>query len=698
MPKLSNRELLSIIHAHRANSLGSEDSDLSNERAAAMDHYHGRPYGDEQTGRSQVVSRDLSETVEWAVPGIVRTFVHSGNIAEFLPRGPEDEDQADQESDYTNMVIMQDNPGFLILHDAVKECLLLRNAYVKHWWEESQKIRDEEYDGLAIEEVAALMQQLAADGAEVEIVEQEETVIVPADEANGIPGMSTFDVKLRVIEKRGRCMIEAVPVEEVRVSKRCRGSLQDSPFVEHVTRKTRSDLIEMGMDKTFVYDLPALDQDENDAMVLARDSTDDESDSLGGTSIDRSMDEIEYCEAYVRVDYDGDGIAELRKVVTCADQIPPGDEWNEPIDSVPMTGFVAKRVPHRHVGESLDDELSDLQRIKTVLLRQTLDNIYNTVNNQWLVNERVNLQDFLQSLPGGVKRVSGIEPVTGAAEPVLTQSIVDKIFPVIQLIDETKSNRTGIDKATIGLDPDVLKQATKGAFLENINRANQKIEMMARMIAETGVKELVLRVHEILLKHHDKQRMVKLRGKYVPVNPREWKERTDLTVKVGLGVGTEEEKREKLMLLAQMAAQLVGMGLVGPKQAYKLFADIAKTLGEQNPEKYVLDPESPEFQQMMGKKAQSQGGNPLAEAEQIKGQFRMQEKQAEFQLKSQLEQMKMAHEHQMQIMKMQLEAQTKEMDRKSREAIETMKAEIGAMLKGREIDIGAQGIAQGLQE
>jgi hypothetical protein len=171
--KMDEKSLVSIIQAHRRDSLGYEDGDLSQERATAMNHYHGRPYGNEVEGRSAVVSRDLAEAVDGAMPAIMKVFVQSGNVAEFDPVGQEDEELARQESDFTNQVLMKDNPGFMLLHDAIKDTLLLKNGYVKHWWEVTDKITTERYTGLSMEQITQMLTALEADGAEVEIVGQE---------------------------------------------------------------------------------------------------------------------------------------------------------------------------------------------------------------------------------------------------------------------------------------------------------------------------------------------------------------------------------------------------------------------------------------------------------------------------------------------------------------------------------------------
>lgn len=673
--KLTNKELVTIIQSHRADSLGVEDGELTNERAEALDRYHGRPYGNEMEGRSAVVSRDLSEAVDWAMPAIMRIFTQSGAVAEFDPVSAEDEPQAEIETDYVNQVIMKDNAGWLVLHDAIKDTLLLKNGYVKHWWEETEKLEEPKYRGLVIEEVQKLIQDLQADGAEVTIKAQDERQIL-----GGAGPLSVFDLDLKITRKKGRVVLEAVPTEEIRVSRKCRGSLQNSPFVEHVTRKTRSDLIELGMDREFVESLPAYADNITSTQRTSRDSVSDETSALGHAFNDRSMDEIEYCEAYIKVDWDGDGVAELRRVVTVGNEIPDGEEWNTAIPEVAITGFVAKRVPHRHVGESLYDDLADLQLIKTTLLRQLLDNVYSTNNNQWLVNERVNLADFMVSLPGGVKRIEGMDPVQSAVQAIQATPIIQQILPVVDYVDGIKESRTGISKSMTGLDPDSLNDVTKGAFMENMNRASQKVEMITRLIAESGVKEMVLRVHSLLMRYQDKQRIIRMKGKYVPVNPQEWRERTDLTVKVGLGTGNEEDRQRKLMMIADLQMKLLApQGMVDPAHAFALFSDVSKTLGFDMPDKYAMSPQSPEFQQKMA----NPPPNPVVMAEQAKAQAAMQIEQVKAQAAGQIEQLRAQAKQQEVQATLELQAANDARDSER----EAMKAMYEAQLAEKQLEL-----------
>lgn len=682
---MTDRELVSIIKHHRANSLGTEDGDLSRQRAEAMNHYHGRPYGNEVEGRSQVVSRDLAEAIDGAMPPIMKVFVQSGAVAEFCPVGPDDEQLAQQETDYVNKVFMVDNNGFMVLHDGIKDTLMLKNGYIKHWWEVEDKITTESYTGLSMEQITQMVGDFERDGAEVDVVGQDSRFVeLPAPVMPGMPPqppmmVEMFDVRLKIKRKCGRVHVMAVPCEEVRVSRNCRGSLQDSPFTEHAPRKTRSDLIEMGMPRSFVDELPAFKGRNNDTERRARDSVIDETDETGiNTVIDKSMDEIEYCEAYLRVDYDGDGVAELRKVVTVADKIPPGEQWNEQIEAVPMTGLVAKRVPHRHVGESLDDDLHDLQEILTTLKRQLLDNVYLLNNSEIAVNDRANLKDFMVRQPGGVKRIKGSEPVNGAYAQFQVPSIIGDVLPVIQHYDQEKEDRTGISRAGQGLDPDALQDVTKGAYQENMRRLSEKLEMMTRLLAE-GVKEAMVQVHGLLIRHQDKPKMVELRGKWVEVNPQEWKERNDLVVRVGLGTGNEEEKINKLGKLIQLQDRLGPQGMVSPQNAYNLAEDVTECLGFDMPEKYFLSPDSPEFKAQM--EARKNAPNPQVQIEQMKAQAKAQADQMDMQMQERLEQQRMTMQAQVDSHRQEVEAQQKAAEAQLTAQLEAQKAAHAAQLE-----------------
>lgn len=684
---LDKSEVLAVVNSYARDAWGQEDSDLTNERAAALDHYYGRPYGDEQEGRSAVVSKDLAETVDWILPSLIKMFLASGRIVQFDPVGPEDEQLAEQETDYVNHVFLKENSGFLILHDLFKEALLLKNWYAKHYYEYEDKTSVEKYGGMTEDDLVRLATKIEEEGGSYEIIEQEE--LDPLVNPDGTL-TQYFNVKLRVTRKVGKECVEAIPVEEVRVSKRTRGPIHLSDYCEHITTRTRTQLIEMGMGKEFVEGLAAHGESDTEDQRNSRNqfSQDDDRD----TSIDRSMDLIEFREVYCKIDADEDGKAELRKIVIVGNKIPDGSEWNEEIDSIPLKSGQPKRMPHKHIGESIDDELSDLQRIKTTLTRQLLDNIYGVNNAEWLVNERVNLDDFLVSRPLGIKRVSGEGPVSDSAAPVRKDPIIDKVLPAIDYIDRVRSGRTGVSQANTSIDPDVLKKSTEGAFDKAVTLANAKVEMIGRMFAE-GIKDLMLGIHADLIKYQDKPKLVRLRNQFVPIDTQEWRERDDLTINVGLGNGSQDEERANSQLLAMAVEKVAPFGLVGPKQAYNWFEDTAEALGKKNPARYVMDPESEEFKQAMEAKNKEQP-NPLAEAEKIKAQASLQITQIKEQSKQQVETLKARLAQVKDAAKNSIELRKALMQYN----IDIADLEVKAFIEGANIDLGQPGMGTELND
>jgi len=675
VPKLTTDDLLSIIEAHERDAIGSEQGDLSNKRSEALKRYFGEPYGDEVEGRSSVVSKDLAEAIDWIMPNLLRPFLTSDDFVRFDPVGPEDEQQAEQESDYVNYVLMKENHGFCWLYDWFKDALLLKNGYVKRWWYEDENVKHETYANLTQDELVQTMLDLESSGDDIDVVGQK-VEEQKDDMGNVVP---VYQIKIRRKKKYGCVKIEGIPPEELRVSRRARGNLQESPFVQHVTKKMRSELIEMGLSKSFIDELPAW-IDTRGAEEIQRDSVSDENNTEAST-IDKSTDEIEYCESWLRVDFDDDGIAELRQIVRVGNKIPIGEDWNREVDEIPISYLTPNRLPHRHVGLSIQDELEDLAQIKTALWRGMLDNTYGLNNHEWLVNERVHLPDFMVSRPLGIKRVSGREPILDAAKPVDKIPILQHVLPVLDYMDTVKENRVGVGRNVMGLDPDTLKKTTEGAARQALQQANAKIEMIARLFAETGVKDLALAVHSLLIKHMDKNKVVRLRNKWVEVRPTEWRERTDMTVSVGLGTGSQEEVRANLMLMSTLQQQAAQGGVVSPRNIYNLAEKLSDNLGFKQKGTFFTDPDSPEGQQLSQSMQQP---NPLAEAEQIKAQSKEQTEQ----LKAQLAQMKEGVNHQHEMHKLELDKWKFEHEH----ALNIAKAEIEAAKNAVTADLGQPGL------
>jgi hypothetical protein len=646
--RMSEQDLLNLIARLEQASLGSSVSQGANlattvyptstamttlelDRWNALNYYYGRPLGNEIENRSQVVLPELRDTVEWIIPQLMRVFASSKHIVRFEPETAHDVEQAQLETAYVNHVLMQDNNGFFLLHDFFKDTLLLRASYVKVYWEDEDKTQVERYTGITEQELPLVLHE--NDQSSIEVLEQREHKIqVP----EGGQPVSVFDLKVRRTTKGGRVCVECVPCEEIRVSPSVRGSLDEkSNFTQHKTNKTRSDLVVEGYDKDLVYAAQKGTPDWLNIDALARNEVTDQMQITDGDTPDLSMQEVEVRENIMRVDFDGDGIAELRRVVVIGDQIAD----NEEIEEHPIASGTAIRMPHRHLGMSLYDLLADLQLMKTTLFRQGFDNLAQANNGRLAIDWRtVNTDDLLTSRPGGVVRTSG-PPSESIMNLQIQSNLVEQVIPAMEYLDQLREMRTGVGRDTMGLDMDVLQDVTKGGQLAGMAAAGLKVELMARMLAE-GVKDICQRIHGALRRHQNQPVQFQLSGQWAQVNPSEWGKRSKITPVVGLGSGSRTEARANIMQLAAMQEKLAPLGLVGPQQAYETFKVGCDVLGYDSPERFAMDPKSPEYQQHMQQMQGQQQQAPQVQAAQIRAKTEQEKLSAQ----QQMEKMRLAGE------------------------------------------------------
>ena len=652
--KMTDAELLAQIGLYEKSALGSSVSvgpsvggsvkpagqtmtTLEIDRYNALNAYFARPLGNEIDDRSQIVMPELRDTVEWIMPQLMRMFVASGKPVQFDPESPGDEDQAEIETEVVNWVFMRQNPGFMILHDFFKDALLLRNGYINSYWLKKRKTCVETYSGLDQIELAMLLQTKD----EIEILEQKENEVLVMGPM-GAQKSTTFDIKLRRTTMVGQVKVDCVPPEEMRVSPQARHNFDEAPFVEHECKKPRSELIEMGFPRDKIDAITVATPDWLDLISLARDEVTDQLSEEEPS--DPASQLVSVRTVFIRIDYDGDGVSELRRVIVGGDQILDNDE----VEEVSFSYCSPIRMPHRHVGISYYDLLYDLQVIKTTLFRQALDNLYISNNQGYAVDwQRVNMGDLLTSRPGRIVRTDGAPE--GAIMPLSTPSnMMSQVVPALEYCDLQREMRTGIGKDTMGVDADALQDVTKGGQLAAMSAAAMKVELVARLLAE-GVKDVFQKIHGLLRRHQDKPLTLKLTNRWVEANPAEWRERTELIPNVGLGSGNREDARQNVVLLGQAQSQLAPFGLVGPKQAYETFKQVTHLLGFENPTLFAMDPDSPEYQQAMQQKAH-QPQDPRIAAAQMKAQtdqqiaqMRLQGEQVKAQAQQQQAQAELLH-------------------------------------------------------
>ncbi len=659
MPKMSLSDLKAMLASERADALAAvSSSKLSSERADAMDYYLGDMTHDMPSpeGRSRAVSTDVADTIEGLMPSLMEIFGGGDEVVRFEPVGPEDVAAAEQETDYVNHVFMQANPGFLILYSFIKDALLSKVGVVKVWWEERSLEERETYydlpdDGYAI---------LAAD-PDIEIVgHSARPAVAPPEGDETLEGLSMLhDVECVRARSAAGVKIEPVPPEEFGISRNAR-SLRDCDYAFHKVLLTPAKLIAQGYDKAQVDALPTYSAITNTEEVR-RDTVNEY--QYTGDENNKAARRIEVTEHYVRMDYEGNGKAGLYQVTSGGSQgdilTKDGKPDIRPIDEIPFAAMTPVIVTHRFFGRSIADLVMDIQRIKTALLRSMLDNAYLANNPRVEVAEQFaspeTLDDLLVSRPGGIVRTR--QP--GGLNWQQVPSIAGQVFPVMEYMDATREFRTGVTRQGQGIDANSLLNQSATAVNQVFTAAQARMRLIARIFAETGIRDLFRLVHATIRKHGDQAQTFRLRNEWATVDPREWKTRNDMTVHVGLGSGGKSEQLAHIMSIIALQREALVAGksnLVTDQNLYNAARQATRLVGLPNVDQFFTDPATqpapqarpdPEMIKAQAHAAQSQQELQLTAAKQ---QADTQHEAAKMQADAALAQQKFEHQQRMALL------------------------------------------------
>ena len=541
--KMDEGQIKGIIESEIDDSIGYIETETVEERRRALDYYLRNPYGNEVEGRSQIVTGEVAEAIDGALPQLIRVFTTTEDIVYFEPKSADSEESAKQATDYCNWVFYRENEGLLILHNWFKDALLQKVGIVKSYWDAKEDVTKEKYKNLTEDELTLLLSDES-----LEVVRQKVEMIPAGVDMMGMPiEVPSYDVTVKRVKKSGSVRIENVPPEEFLISKAAR-TIQDSPFVAHRKLMQRSELIAMGYDKDIVDELPSYDDLSFSAERIARFDNGEQPDQT--QSLDMSMQTVEVYECYIRIDENDDGIAELRRIVYCGSEILE----DEDCDYVPFHSICPIPIPHKFFGQSLADRTMDIQLIKSTITRQSLDNLYLTNNNRvGAVDGQVNLDDLLNATPGGIVRLKN----PNALVPLRVESTFGQAMPMLEYMDAVQAKRTGVSDAQQGLDPDILSNVTATAVAAMMKSNSGKLELIARIFAETGVKSLFQGILHLLGKYQDKPKIVRMRGKFVQFDPRTWANEYDVSINVGLGSGDRDQKLAMLQMMLAKQEQII---------------------------------------------------------------------------------------------------------------------------------------------
>lgn len=615
-------DIQAIVAGEIEDAVDYIDSVISPDRALATQYYRGEPFGNEEDGRSQVVSRDVRDTVQAILPSMMRMFFAGSNIVEFAPNGPEDVAAAQQATDYINYVVTRDNPGFEIFYSAFKDALVCKTGIIKYYWDAAEEIETSDLSGLDENALAVLNSD-----PELEV---QVTVAYPGDidPATGMPGPTVYDVRVIRRRDKGRLRIASVPPEEFLVS-RAAISLDDASIIAHRRIMTVSELVAMGYSEEeidpYANEVDEL-EDNQERFVRNPQATTD-----FANRSDIAAKKVLYVEAYVKIDMDGDGIAELRKVCT----VGGGYEVvrNEPADMIPFAVFCPDPEPHTFFGMSVADQVMDIQRIKSNIQRNMLDSLALAIHPRvGVVEGQANMDDVLNTEVGGIIRMRA----PGMVQPFSMPFVGQQAFPMLAYMDEMRENRTGITKAASGLAADSLQSSTKAAVAATVSAAQQRMELIARIFAETGMKRLFSGLLRLAIQNQRPNRMVRLRGQFVPIDPRGWDSNMDVIVNVALGGGTDQEKGQVLANVLSKQEQIlqtagVNNPLVSLAQYRNTLAQMLALAGFKDADQFFSDPAMMPPQPPQPPKPSPE--EMLAQAQMAAIQADIQKKAAELELK-----------------------------------------------------------------
>ena len=647
--KMTEEQLKALLDNHIEDSL-SHYEDVDRDVQKATDYYLGKPFGNEVSGKSSVVDRSVAASIDGALPQLLKIFTQSVDVVEFTPQNDGDQVVADNVTQYVNHIFNKDNAGAILMHNWFWDALVNKVGIVKAYWDVREDVNEEEYQGLSQDELGMLM---AAD--DVEITEQEEIpgqpIPVGQDPMTGEPlvqqAPSTYNVKIQKTSDASRVKIENVPHAEFMIDRHS-DCIDDARFVAQRKMMTRSDLVAMGYDKALIDELSTDEEVDIDKHTTDINNT------------DKSQDLLAYYECYLDIGEE-DGLAKKHRICYASKTILSDEE----IDYVPFYSLCPFPVPHQFYGQSMADRTMELQFIKSTITRQMLDNLYLTNNSRvGAVEGQVNLDDLLNSTAGGIIRMKN----PNAIVPMVVQSSAAQSFPMLEYLDGEQAKATGVSDMSQGLDANVLQNVSATAVATMTAQSQGKLELIARIFADTGVKNLMKGLLQLVCKYQSEPRALAINGKPMSIDPREWDNQYNVNINVGLGNGTGNEKIAMLqMILGKQEMMIQQYGLANPlvdlKQYRETLAKFINASGYRDDAQFVKEIDDQALQQVMQQDAQADKTPPEVKAAQAIAKAETDKAQMKAQTDAQAQQLK----QQELIMKAQMEQQELELQRKQQE-------------------------------
>ena len=591
--------------------------ELGNDRVTASKYYSGHLPKQDDEGRSGVTDFSVRDTVHSILPSLMRVFFGTKKVMQFAPKGPEDVLPAEQCTDYINHLILEKQPNFFnTMMSVFKDALIRRTGVLKFWHEETEKVTTSTFTGLDEQQIQILAGEDTVESVEMEQKDQTQ---------EGVP---LFDVTLKRRVKEGNIRIESLPGEEFLISRTAK-SVEDADIVAHRSYKTISELVSLGYDKDELEEFAGTEESFSNNQEYMNRHADNATRSH--QNMEPNSRKILYCESFCKIDRDQDSYSELLRICTLGSAHKIVNVM--PCDQIPFVLFTPDPQPHISAiaGASITDIIADIQRIKSAILRNVMDSLVMSVNPRLMVLEgQANMRDVLNTEVGSVIRARTPNAVSQLEMPFVGGAAL----PILSMLDEIKSTRTGITKASQGMDSENLQSATRLAVDSTVKAAHAHIEMIARIFAETGLKPLYKGILQLVCKFQDREKMARLNNQWVPIDPRHWDSDMDVAVDIPLGGGNDLEKMQFLTTVAQKQEQLLQQfgpenPIVNLRQYHATLSRMVQLAGFMDPSVFFTDPAqyqappqeppqpSPEekYIQIQGLKAKADSENDSAKLE-----------------------------------------------------------------------------------
>lgn len=679
MARMTDETLRSQLDHEVQNSATWQVSTIREDQERNLQFYLGLPMGNEVEGRSQVQSLDVFEVVESVLPEMIEPFFSGDDIGRFEPQRPGDEQFADQASDYVNYVLKRQNPGFLLFNTWIKDGLLSKIGVVRAEWVKGEPKR-EEYAGQTADQITLMLQD-----PRIEIVEHD-TYPMPGMEMPEIPfGVDPNEVPLPPMlhdvtilrQMPGKVCVENVQPENFIVSRGAK-TLAASKIVGELVKYTRSDLIEMGISKRAAADVNSYDIGMGGLDTLDDIRSEGEGYLREDDPADPALAEVYLFKGFMKIDYNGDGVAEYRRVLVGGNAILE----NEEADCHNYAVWTPIPVPHRIVGLGYADIAVESQKLKGALIRQFVDSIFLANNPRTYVNMNadVNIEDMLSNRIGGIIRGKG--PASDAVSPIKTSLVASESLQAIEFADTQREQRTGVTRYNQGLDADSLNKTAAGSKMI-MTAAQKRLLLTLRIFAETGATDLFKLILKLITKYQDAPSTIRLRDEWVNFDPRGWNPDMDVSIEVGIGSGDRTETLMMLQQFGQFMAQAATVGVVGPQQVYEFGKRLIKNAKLKGGEDDLLmDP------------SKQPPKPPAPNPEMLKIQGQQQIEQAKLQSGQQIAQLKLQQQKEIEIVKAQMQAQVDQAKFQAESAQQQMRIQMEADLSRMRLENDMQ-IQQG---